>query len=71
MISMLFIFLLGGIPGWILMAKERRFFTLGWLKRLFLGPQKNEMGMGGISTTLPRAYQENISIYITKVALND
>ena len=27
--------------------------------------------MGGISTTLPRSYQKNISIHITKVALND
>ena len=34
-------------------------------------PKKYEMGMGGVSTTLPRAYQENISIYITKVSLND
>ena len=27
--------------------------------------------MGGISTLLPRAYQENISFDFTKVALND
>ena len=34
-------------------------------------PKKYEMGMGGVSTTLPKAYQENISIHITKEALND
>ena len=34
-------------------------------------PKKYEMGMGGISTLLPRAYQENISFNFTKVALND
>ena len=34
MISMVFIFLLGEIPGWILMAREWRFFTLWRLKRI-------------------------------------
>lgn len=34
-------------------------------------PKKYEMGMGEISTLLPRAYQENISSNFTKVALND
>ena len=34
-------------------------------------PKKYKMGMGGISTLLPRAYQENISFNFTKVALND
>ena len=34
-------------------------------------PKKYKMGMGGISTLLPRAYQENISFDFTEVALND
>ena len=68
---MLFIFLLGEIPGWILMAKEWRFFTLWRLKRTFLGPKEVWNGYGGISTLLPVAYQENISFNLTKVALND
>ena len=34
-------------------------------------PKKYEMGMGGISTLLPRAYRENNSFNLTKVALND
>ena len=34
-------------------------------------PKNYEMGMGGISTWLPRAYQEKISFNLTKVALND
>ena len=33
-------------------------------------PKKYEMGMDGISSLLPRAYQENISFSFTKVALN-
>ena len=60
---MLFIFLLGEIRGWILMAKEWRFFTLG--------PKEVWNGYGGISTLLPIAYQENISFNWTKMALND
>ena len=54
------------------MAKEIRFFYPRMVKTFISwSPKKYKMGMGGISTTLPRAYQENISIYITKVALND
>ena len=34
-------------------------------------PKKYEMGMGGISTVLPTAYQENISFDVIKVVLND
>lgn len=57
---MLFIFLLGEIPGWILMAKEWRFFYPMTVKTyISWSPKKYEMGMGGISTLL------------LKVALND
>ena len=41
MISVLFIFFLGEIPEWILMAKEWRFLNLWRLKRIFLGPQRS------------------------------
>ena len=34
-------------------------------------PKKYEMGIGGISTLLPRAYQENIFFNLIEVALND
>ena len=33
--------------------------------------KKYEMGIGGISTLLPRAYQENIFFNLIEVALND
>ena len=41
--------------------------------RMFISwsPKKYEMGMGGISTLLPTAYQEIISFDVTKVVLND
>ena len=34
-------------------------------------PKKYEMDMGGISTLLPTAYQENISFDVIKVVQND
>ena len=54
------------------MAKEWRFFYLMTV-RTFISwsPKKYEMGMGGISTVLPTAYQENISFDVIKVVLND
>ena len=58
MISMLFIFLLGEILDWFLMAKNEGFLPY-------------EMWMGWISTLLPIAYQEKISFNFSKVALND
>ena len=54
------------------MAKEWRFFYLMTV-RTFISwsPKKYEMDMGGISTLLPTAYQENISFDVIKVVLND
>ena len=69
---MLFIFLMGEILGWILMVKEWRFFYPMTVKTyISWSPKKYEMGIGGISTLLPRAYQENIFFNLIEVALND
>ena len=47
------------------------FYPLTLKKYIYWSPKKYEMGMGGISTLLPRAYQGKISFNFTKVALND
>ena len=40
-------------------------------KYISWSPKKYEMGIGGISTLLPRAYQENFFFNLIEVALND
>ena len=68
-VSMLFIFLrfLGGF-SWL---RNEGFYPMTVKTYISWSPKKYEMGMGGISTLLPRAYQEKISFNLTKVALND